>query len=139
MPLSLQNRGSSQATTDLARVAAPSPCALDSRPASVAQSPAAQRPESCDTCRARPHALWIIGCGPIIPGDPPMPAPELLTEAEAVRYLRLDCVEIADPSATLRRYREMGLLKGTQVSKRVFYRRIELDRFLERATESNPR
>lgn len=63
----------------------------------------------------------------------------LLTEAEAIQYLRLDTVNIADPSATLRRYREMGLLRATQVSKRVFYLRRELDRFLERLTESNPR
>ncbi len=75
----------------------------------------------------------------ILPGDPPAPCPELLTESEAVRYLRLDTVGIADPSATLRRYRDQGLLRATQVSKRLFYRRVELDRFLERVTEQNPR
>lgn len=37
------------------------------------------------------------------------------------------------------RYRAMGLLRGTQVSKSVFYRRVELDRFLERLTNENPR
>ena len=63
----------------------------------------------------------------------------LLTEPEAIRYLRLDTVNIANPSATLRRYREMGILRATQVSKRLFYLRQELDRFLERLTESNPR
>ena len=62
-----------------------------------------------------------------------------MTESEAVRYLRLDCVDIADPSATLRRYRDMNLLRATQVSKRLFYRRVELDHFLERLTEENPR
>ncbi len=75
----------------------------------------------------------------ILPGDPPTPCPELLTEAEAIRYLRLDTVGITDPSATLRRYRDQGLLRATQVSKRLFYRRLELDRFLERVTEENPR
>ncbi len=80
---------------------------------------------------ALPHA-WL-------PGDPPSPCPELLTEDEAIRYLRLDTVEIDNPSATLRRYREQGLLRGTQVSKRIFYRRLELDRFLERITDQNPR
>lgn len=63
----------------------------------------------------------------------------LLTEAEAIRYLRLDTVNVDDPSATLRRYRAMGFLRATQVSKRLFYLRHELDRFLERVTESNPR
>ena len=77
--------------------------------------------------------------GPALPGDPPQPCPELLTEGEAIRYLRLDTINISDPSATLRRYRERRLLKGTQISKRIFYRRTELDRFIERVTESNPR
>jgi hypothetical protein len=75
----------------------------------------------------------------ILPGDPPQPCPELLTEEEAVRYLRLDTVGITDPSNTLRRYREQGLLRATQVSKKLFYRRMELDRFLDRITEGNPR
>jgi hypothetical protein len=75
----------------------------------------------------------------ILPGNPAKPCPELLTEEEAILYLRLNTVEIADPSATLRRYRDQGLLKATQVSKRLFYRRVELDRFLERVTERNLR
>jgi len=75
----------------------------------------------------------------ILPGDPPTFCPELLTEEEAIRYLRLDTVGIDHPADTLRRYRERGLLRGTQVSKRVFYRRVELDRMLDRLTEENPR
>ena len=67
------------------------------------------------------------------------PCPELLTESEAFRYLRLDQVSIKNPGDTLRRYREIGLLRGTQISKRIFYRRCELDRLLERLTENNPR
>ena len=63
----------------------------------------------------------------------------LLTEAEAIAYLRLDTIQIEDPAATLRRYRERGLLRGTQVSKRVFYLRDELDRFLKTVTDENPR
>ena len=64
----------------------------------------------------------------VLPGNPAQPCPELLTEEEAVRYLRLDTINIGNPSETLR-----------QVSKRVMYRRVELDRFLERLTEQNPR
>lgn len=63
----------------------------------------------------------------------------LLTEDEAIAYLRLDTIDIADRRATLRRYREAGQLRGTQVSKRVFYLRDELDAFLKRATQDNPR
>jgi len=75
-----------------------------------------------------------------LPGpEGPEPCPELLTEIEAIRYLRLDTIKIQHPEATLRRYRDMGLLRGTQVSKGVFYRRIELDRLLERLTEENKR
>ncbi len=83
----------------------------------------------------RPQAWFPV----ILPGDPPQPCPELLTEEEAIRYLRLDTVKVARPSETLRRYRDTGLLRATQVSKRLFYRRTELDRFLERLTHSNPR
>ena len=67
------------------------------------------------------------------------PCPELLTEAEAIRYLRLDTVDICDPAHMLRRYRERRLLRATHASRRLFYRRVELDRFLERQTERNPR
>ena len=75
----------------------------------------------------------------ILPGDAPTPCPELLTEDEAIRYLRLDTIEIKDPRATLRRYRERGFLRGTQVSKKIFYRRVELEEFLKEQTEANPR
>ena len=77
--------------------------------------------------------------GPALPGSPPKPCPGLLTEEEAVRYLRLDTISISKPSVSLRRYRKRGLLRGTQISKRIFYRRIELDRFIERATDRNSR
>ncbi|MHC4674587.1 MAG: helix-turn-helix domain-containing protein [Planctomycetota bacterium] len=83
------------------------------------------------------YALQFLG--PTLPGNPPQLCPELLTEDEAIRYLRLDTINISDPSATLRRYREHRLLRGTQISKRIFYRRAELDRFIERVTEGNPR
>ena len=76
---------------------------------------------------------------PVLPGNPPQPCPELLTEQEAIRYLRLDETGIEDPSRTLRYYREKGMLYATQVGRRVRYRRIELDRLLERLTETNPR
>ncbi len=65
--------------------------------------------------------------------------PDLLSEAQAVRYLRLDSIEIKNPEEILRRYRKEGHLRGTQVSKRVFYLRSELDAFLKRLTDINPR
>lgn len=66
-------------------------------------------------------------------------ASDLLTEEEAIDYLRLDTIDIADRKATLRRYREAQQLRGTQVSKRVFYLKKELDAFLDKVTNQNPR
>ena len=65
--------------------------------------------------------------------------PELLTEDEAIRYLRLDLIDVDDPRETLRRYRKLGLLRGTQVGKCVRYRLVELEAFLARITEAYPR
>ena len=77
---------------------------------------------------------------PILPGAYLQPCPELLTDEEAIRYLRLDTIDgLKNPKESLARYRASGMLRGTQVSKRVFYRRIELDRFLDRLTIENPR
>ena len=88
----------------------------------------------------RPTGASQLHVGPVLPGVPPQPCPELLTEDEAIRYLRLDTITgLRNPSETLARYRAQGMLRGTQVSKRVFYRRVELDRFLERVTAENPR
>ena len=70
------------------------------------------------------------------PGDR---SPHLLDEDEAIRYLRLDEIGIKNPKESLRRYRELGLPRGTQVGKRVYDLRDELDRFLLRSTEINPR
>ncbi len=91
-----------------------------------------------DTLFAR-SSCAVQFLGPVLPGELPQPCPELLTEGEAIRYLRLDTINISAPSATLRRYRERRLLRGAQISKKIFYRRAELDRFIERATEDNPR
>jgi len=67
------------------------------------------------------------------------PCPELLTESEAIRFLRLDGIGVEDPANTLRYYRKKGLLRATQVGKCIRYRRIELERLLDRLTETNPR
>ena len=67
------------------------------------------------------------------------PCPELLTEEEAIRYLRLDSINVEDPTRTLRYYRKKGLLRATQVGKSIRYRRVELERLLDRLTQNNPR
>ncbi len=89
---------------------------------------------------ASPPLIPMARSAPVLPGEPPLPCPELLTEEEAIRYLRLDTIRgLKNPAETLARYRATGLLRGTQVSKSIFYRRIELDRFLDRLTTENPR
>ena len=60
------------------------------------------------------------------------PCPALLTEDEAVRYLRLDGDR--NPGRTLRYYRERGLLRATHLGRHLFYRLVELEEFLERLT-----
>ena len=60
--------------------------------------------------------------------------PELLTESEAIRFLRLDVEGPEKPEKTLQYYREKGLLKATQVGRRLRYQRKELMAFLDRLT-----
>jgi len=67
------------------------------------------------------------------------PCPELLTDDEAIRFLRLDGINAENPANTLRYYRKKGFLRATQVGKCIRYRRIELEKLLERLTEANPR
>jgi len=66
-----------------------------------------------------------------------LPCPELLTEAEAIRYLRLDTLELRNPSDTLRYYRNKHLLRATPLSNRLFYTRKALDEFLEKITKKD--
>jgi len=62
------------------------------------------------------------------------PCPALLTEGEAIRYLRLDTLGRKDPSKTLQYYRERGLIKATRISNVNFYTRAALDEFVEEMT-----
>ncbi len=60
--------------------------------------------------------------------------PALLTEEEAIRYLRLDTLGRKDPSKTLQYYRERGLVKATRISNVNFYTRAALDGFVDTMT-----
>lgn len=63
------------------------------------------------------------------------PVPDLMTEGEAIRFLRLDDGGTKHPETTLEYYRSEGLLKGTRVGKRLRYLRSELFNFLEIQTQ----
>jgi hypothetical protein len=73
-------------------------------------------------------------------GWPPRPEvfAELLTPMEAAQYLRLDETGNHTPKTairTLNYWRDRGQLKATKFARRVWYRRAELDRFLQVKTE----
>ena len=67
------------------------------------------------------------------------PCPELLTQEEAIQFLRLDMDGPEKPAKTLQYYREQGLLRATRVGKRLRYQRKELLLFLDRLTERTHR
>jgi hypothetical protein len=60
----------------------------------------------------------------------------LLTEDEALRWLRLDeAGGPKDPSASLKRYRVMGLVRGVKIGRNLRYPVSELERFVEKLLE----
>ncbi|MBI9016305.1 MAG: helix-turn-helix domain-containing protein [Phycisphaerae bacterium] len=63
------------------------------------------------------------------------PVPDLLTEEEAIRFLRLDDGGTKYPATTLEYYRSEGMLRGTRVGKRLRYLKSELINFLEIQTQ----
>ena len=67
------------------------------------------------------------------------PCPALLTEEEAITFLRIDQMQVKNPSATLRRYRDGGLLKAIQISRELLYPLSSLINFIERQIEEAPR
>jgi hypothetical protein len=63
------------------------------------------------------------------------PCPELLTEDEAIRYLRLDVSGPQNPQGTLKYYRDQGVLRAVQVGRNLRYPRKELDLMVEKLLE----
>ncbi|MCY2927090.1 MAG: hypothetical protein NT031_16985, partial [Planctomycetota bacterium] len=71
---------------------------------------------------------------------PPRPASfgELLIPVEAAQYLRLDETGRHTPKSAIRTmtyFREQGWLRATKYARQVWYRRTELEAFLQRKTE----
>ena len=63
------------------------------------------------------------------------PVPEVLTEQEAIEFLRLNDGP-KHPKTTLQYYRSEGLLRGIKVGRRLRYTKTEMLRFLERLSEN---
>ena len=68
-----------------------------------------------------------------------MPVPEILTEAEALRFLRVDSIGIKHPAETLRYYRKKYGLKGVQIGKALRFTIGELRKLVKRLMDENPR
>ena len=64
------------------------------------------------------------------------PCPEVLTEDEAIRYLRLDLEVSSDPRQTLKYYRDKGELVAIRIGRKNRYRRRDLDDFLSIKSEA---
>lgn len=65
------------------------------------------------------------------------PAPYVLTAEDAISLLRVD--SLADPANWLYQRRREGMLRGTQVGKRICYLLPEVLAYLERQTDEKPR
>ena len=61
--------------------------------------------------------------------------PDLLTEEEAIKFLRLDVDGPKDPQTTLEYYRSEDRLRATRVGKKLRYLKSELLNFLEYQTQ----
>ncbi len=88
------------------------------------------RPESTANEVYESPAQW--------PARPELFGP-LLTPIEAAQYLRLNETGLHTPESairTLNYWRDKGHLRATKYARRVWYRKAELDRFLEVKTES---
>jgi hypothetical protein len=59
------------------------------------------------------------------------PVPEVLSEQDAIEFLRLDDGP-KHPEVTLQYYRSEGLLKGVKIGRKLRYTKTEMLRFLER-------
>jgi hypothetical protein len=67
------------------------------------------------------------------------PCPALLTEQEAIRYLRLDVDGVGEPEKTLEYYRNSGQIIAIKVGRKNRYRRVDLDMFLAEKSQSKQR
>ncbi len=65
------------------------------------------------------------------------PCPELLTEDEAIRYLRLDIDGPHNPNGTLKYYRDQGVLRAVRIGRNLRYPRKELDLMVEKLFDRN--
>ena len=71
-----------------------------------------------------------IYIGPIYMPDG-TPAPEVMTQQEAIHFLRLDEANLKNPATTLQYYRDKGDLTGIRIGKTIRYTKQDLLDFLQ--------
>jgi hypothetical protein len=64
-----------------------------------------------------------------------VPCPAILTESEAIRFLRLAEIGIKNPGNTLRYYRNLGILRATRIGNRNVYTVDSLVELVKTLTE----
>lgn len=65
------------------------------------------------------------------------PCPEVMVEAELIKFLRLEELGCKNPKNTLRYYREQGKLKPTRIGNFNAYTRNAACEFLKELTQKN--
>ncbi len=65
-----------------------------------------------------------------IAGDPPTPAPFLMSRDEVIRFLRLNDSRTKFPAKALQRYRQLGL-RTVRIGRCAWYRLDDVLRFLD--------
>jgi len=63
----------------------------------------------------------------------------LLSEPEAIQWLRLDQAGVGHPEASLKRLRDRGAIRTVRLGRRVFYPVQELQRFVDSEIERGER
>ncbi len=58
------------------------------------------------------------------------PAPEVMTQEEAILFLRLNEADLKNPATTLQYYRDKGELNGIRIGKTIRYTKEDLLDFL---------
>ena len=75
-----------------------------------------------------------IYIGPVYMPDG-TPAPEVMTQQEACRFLRLDEADLKNPASTLQYYRDKGYLTGVRIGKTIRYTKEDLLNFLRNQSQ----
>jgi len=66
-----------------------------------------------------------------------IPAPEVMTQEEAIHFLRLDEANLKNPAITLQYYRDKGDLKGIRIGKSIRYTKEDLLTFLRNQSQKS--